>query len=495
MLKIVKKIQMLKEKSVTKKILYYAEILFYLYFFLRVCLNICYGVETPYQINRDYYNFKAINYLLGIIIVATRARIWHWLCILPACGYAVGCVMYMRKMMFEWEMFRTVEMRLIAYGLCGVILIDAIIRRNIVKWKDRNWWLTGTLIFALTFCWLFGVSQMHLFCFLCPFALIYLIKIPAESWIKLVSCLSVSYVASVFWVFGKSLLEVPYEGIRYYGVFLNLCTIGAFCAGAVICAMYWFLSKTKERWKISWKLLLTFVVLMVSLATVFMVGARTTMISLVLLTFFCFVFYPSKHQKGVRKKRAYIVCGVTSILLCIGFLILWGLYQIKEDELRELISNDMLYNQIAYWHDRADTMFKAKSYFFEHGTPIAMLDRFSSGRIGIWYNYIINFNWLGHETEFRIMNEWNMLHAHNTYISNLYNYGLIGGGAFVCWMVSLLVAAIKKTASNSKIYLFPTLWIVFTLSAMLTDTFYWIYPTPFIMLFLAYPFMNKMEEK
>ena len=184
-----------------------------------------------------------------------------------------------------------------------------------------------------------------------------------------------------------------------------------------------------------------------------------------------------------------------STLLCIGFLILWGLYQVEEDELRELIGNDMLYNQIAYWHDRADTMFKAKSYFFEHGTPLTMVDRFSSGRVGIWYNYIINFNCFGHETEFLIMNEWDMLHAHNTYISNLYNYGLIGGGAFVCWMISLLVTAIKRITTNKKIYLLSTLWIIFALSAMLTDTFYWIYPTPFIMLFLAYPFMNKMEEK
>lgn len=495
MSKIVEKIQVLKEKADTKKILYYAEILFYLYFFLRVCLNICYGVETPYQMNRDYYNFKAINYLLCIIIVATRAKIWHWLCILPACIYTVGCVMYMRKMMFEWEMFRTVEMRLLTYGLCGVILIDAIIRHNIVKWKERNIWLTGLLIFAFIITWFFSPGRAHTFFILCPFALIYLVKIKPEVWMKLIKCLSVSYVASVFWIFGKSLLEVPYEGERYYGVFFNIGTIGAFCGGAVVCVIYWLISKEKERRKVSLRMVLIFATLITSLVTVFMVGTRTVMFALICVVFFCYIFYPAKNQKGIRKKRIFIVCGVTSIMLCLGFLSLWGLYQIEREELRAIIDNDMLYNQIAYWHGRASTMFKAESVTFKHGTPIAMLDRFSSGRVGIWYDYIKNLNLLGHESEFRIMNEQNMWHAHNVFISCLYNYGIVGGGAFVCWLISVLIMAVKKATAKCEIYLFPTLWIVFALSAMLTETFYWIYPIPFIMLFLAYPFMNKMEEK
>ncbi len=493
---LLEKLQNVKEKNVTKRVIYIAEILFYLYFFLRVCLNICYGVETPYQVNRDYYNFKAINYLLGIIIVATRARIWHWLCVLPACGYTVGCIIYMRKMMFEWEMFRAVEMRLITYGLCGLILIDAIIRRNFVKWKDRNWWLTGTLIFAVVFTWMFSVSQLHIFYFLCPFTFIYLVKISPEIWMKLVKCLSVSYVASVFWIFGKSLLEVPYEGERYYGVFFNLATISAFCGGAVICSLYWFLSKEKERWKISWQTVLIFMVLLVSTSTVLMVGARGTVLALICVVFFCFIFYPLKNKKGLRKKRAFTVCGVISILLCIGLLILWGLYQIDDDELRELISNDMLYNQVSYWHRRANVTFMAESITFKNGTLLAMLDRFSSSRVGIWYNYIINLNWLGHETEYFVMNELNVWHAHNVFISCLYNYGLIGGGAYVCWMISLLISAVRKTSiTKCKIYLFSILWIVYALCAMFTETYYWIYPTPFIMLFLAYPFMNKIEEE
>ena len=70
----------IKDKSVVNKILLAVEIVFYLYLFLKMSLNLCYGTETEFQINRDYHNYKAICYLLGIIIIATRAHIWHWIC-------------------------------------------------------------------------------------------------------------------------------------------------------------------------------------------------------------------------------------------------------------------------------------------------------------------------------------------------------------------------------------------------------------------------------
>lgn len=488
------KIKELKDKSIVKKMLVVAEIAFYLYFFLKMCLNLCYGTEAEFQVIRDYYNFKAICYLLGIIIVATRAHIWHWICLLAAGGYAAGCIFYMKKMMFESELFQAMEMRLIAYGLCGIILIDAIIRKNFVKLKNRNWWLTGILMFAFIFTWIFSIGRANTFCFLCPFAVIYLIKLTPQVWVKLMNCFSVSFVGSVCWIFGKSLMEVPYEGSRYWGVFLNLSTIGLFCAGATVCAMYWFLVKREGRWRWSWRFVPILGALAFSLTAVSMISARTAMLALICVVFFAFVCCPADQKPGTMKKRFLIICITACVLLVAGFCVLWGMYQVDRETLRALIPNDMIYNKVAYWHGRASTMFRAESRMFEHGTPIAMLDRFSSGRLGIWYNYLTNLNWFGHLSTYLEEVKPHRLHAHNSYISNLYNYGIIGGGAYLCWNIGLFVTAIKKAASDNKIYLLPVLWIALALGGMLTDMYHWIYPIPFIMLLMQYPLLVKIEK-
>ena len=69
----------LKEKCTKKNLLFLLEMCFYGYFFLQMSLNLCHGAEAAYQVIRDGFNYEAICYLLGIVIVATRAQIWHWI--------------------------------------------------------------------------------------------------------------------------------------------------------------------------------------------------------------------------------------------------------------------------------------------------------------------------------------------------------------------------------------------------------------------------------
>mgnify|MGYP003297248814 CR=1 FL=1 len=134
-----------------------------------------------------------------------------------------------------------------------------------------------------------------------------------------------------------------------------------------------------------------------------------------------------------------------------------------------------------------------KSRLFEHGTVLAMIDRFSSGRLGIWVNYMANFNWLGHVSTYLEEVKPHRLHAHNTYVSNIYNYGLIGGGAYLLWNIGLLAESVRKSLTGKKIYILPALWIALTLTGMLTETLFFVYPLPFIMLFLQYPLLVRID--
>lgn len=483
----------LKEKCTKKNLLFMAEMAFYLFCFLKMSLNLCYGVESEFQTFRDIYDYEAICYFLAIIIIATRAKFWHWICLIYAGLYTTGCILYMKKMMFEPEKFQAVEMQMIAYGLFFLLVLDLLIRRQVVKWKERNPWLTGILAFAVIFTWIFSIGRNNTIFLFCPFAVLYLVRISKEKWMHLMYCFSISHVLSVVWIFGKSLMTVPYDGSRYWGVFLNLSTIGMFCAGAFVCAMFWFLLKSENRFKISWRFVPILGVMIMSVMFVSMISARSAMVALAAPALFAFIFWPSKHGKNVVRKRFYGVLIGILVCLILGFILLWGLYQIDKEELRRLITNDVIYNKVEYWYIRAKTMFQAKSRLFEHGTVLAMIDRFSSGRLGIWVNYMANFNWLGHVSTYLEEVKPHRLHAHNTYVSNIYNYGLIGGGAYLLWNIGLLAESVRKSLTGKKIYILPALWIALTLTGMLTETLFFVYPLPFIMLFLQYPLLVRID--
>lgn len=485
----------LKEKCTKKNLLFLLEMCFYGYFFLQMSLNLCHGAEAAYQVIRDGFNYEAICYLLGIVIVATRAQIWHWIPMVAAGLYTGGCCLYLHKMMFASEMLRATEMKMLAYGLFGVLIIDLLIRRQYVKLKERNWVLTGILLFAVLTTWIFCKGGSNTIYFLCPFAVVYCVRITEEKWKQLLMCFTVAYVISVAWIFGNSLLLVPYTGGRYWGVFLNLSTIGLFSAGAAVCGLFWIFMRKKDRWKLSWRYLPAVLCILGGLAAVSMISARTAQLGFICVIAFVIIFCPAKGDIGVVRKRFFIVAGSGVILLLCGFGVLWGLYQIDKETLREYISNDIIYNNVAYWHGRARTMFRAESRVFEHGTLLAMLDRFGSGRLGIWLEYIANLNLFGHTTTYLEEMKPHRTHAHNTYISFLYNYGIVPGGAFLCWYAALFITAVKKNLKGNVIYLLPALWLVLALGGMLTDTFFWIYPTQFVLLFLLYPLMVNIEKK
>lgn len=475
------------------KVLFCLEMIFYLYCFVKMCLNLCYGTEAMYQTIRDHFNYKAIAYFLAILLMVRRAKLLHFAPIAYSVFYVIGSVLYFKRAQFEIELYNANLSRCIAYGLFFLLIIDFFVSKNIVKWKERNKVLTIMFLATIAISAILSPGRTTLCYFICPFAALYFVKITKTKWKQLMNCLSVSMWLSNMWVMCKSLLEVPYEGGRYWGVFLNLSTIGLFCAGAATSAIYWFFLVKGKGVKANILRCLSVCAFLIPFYFVMLVSARVAQLALILVIAFGFVMWSGYHSTDKIKKGAMIGGAVLFACAILLVLALWGLYKVDVEEIKSTVNNEFLREQLLYWNGRAKTTFTAKSATFEHGTLLAMMDRFTSGRLGIWVTYFKEMNLLGHEGVYSLTSNW--IHPHNNYVAWLYQYGLIGGSAFLAWFVYLNVCMIKKSyKSGDKKYLFPSLWCILTICSMLTETILWIYLSAFVLLFMQYIVMIDIPE-
>ncbi len=486
----IEKIKMMDKK----KILLCIEILFYLFCFVKVCLNLCYGMEAMYQTFRDCFNYKAIAYFLAVLLMVRRAKIWHPASIIYSICYVVGSILYFKKWQFEIELYNANMSKCIAFGLFFLLIIDFFVSRNLVKWKERNKVLTVLFAAATIVSAILSPGRSSLIYLVCPFLALYFIRINEKKWKQLIICLSVALWLSANWIMIKSLIDVPYEGGRYWGVFLNLSTIGIFCTSAALSAFSWFLMIKGNDVKANLLRLLSVIAFLIPVYYVMLISARVAQLALILAVLFGCVFWIGKYDSVKIKKRVLIGGIVAVVGIGLFILVLWGLYNIDSEDIKANVENDFLRGQLVYWCGRAKTTFNAKSATFKHGSVLAMMDRFSSGRLGIWFEYSKELTLTGHAGVYCPIN--GRLHPHNNYMAWLYQYGLIGGSLFLSWFIYLLVCAIKKagTVRNIK-YLFPSLWCVMAIGAMLPETHPWIYTTTFILLFVQYIFIIRISDK
>lgn len=467
------------------KVLLCLEMAFYLYCFIKMCLNLCYGTEAMYQTFRDYYNYKAIAYFLAVLLMVRRAKIWHPVPIIYSVLYVIGSVMYFRKWQFEIELFNANLSKCIAFGLFFLLIIDFFVSKNLVKWKERNKVLTIIFLVALALSAVISPGRASLIYFICPFAALYFIRINEQKWKQLMICLSIAIWSSNMWVMVKSLIEVPYEGERYFGVFLNLSTIGIFCAAAAVSATFWLLCIKGKTIKANILRIVALVAILVPTYFTFLVSARVALLALVAAIMYGMIMWMGKYDINKLKKKIKYGCVIIISCIILFFVILWGLYNIPVQDIKDNIEIDFLREQVLYWNAVARSTFDANSETYEQGTVLAMIDRFSSSRVGIWQSYFEEMTWLGHEGVYSAVT--GRLHPHNNYIAWLYQYGLIGGSAFIVWFIYLNVCINKMIyKTGNKKYMFASLWCMLALVSMLTETILWIYLSSFILIFIQY---------
>lgn len=507
----------------TKNIVNSIGCLVYVYLFLKVCLNLCYGTESMYQVIRDGFNYRAVFLFLCMIFIAVnfpkglwgfwesvkekkifdsdKNKFWNIVVkckIIPILVVLIVGIIgyrYFTKNAFEQDIYTDFLMQWHAKGMCLVLLVDNLLCKRFLSWKKWNKAAFISFILLSLYTNIFTNSKGISFILLCPFIVLYLTDINKDTWRKLINALAISFFLAVAWVMFKSIREVPVTDHRYKGVFLNLSTIGVFCGGGFVASFYWILREKMRGFKDKLVVVYSIIAMAFSGYLLFITGLRTSQLGAIVAVIISLVFVTKTGiDKSTRNKRMLIAGGVVVLMIAVGFAALFTLYRIGPDKLRELVSNDVLYGKLEYWRGRAGTMFNANSRVFKDGTLIAAIDRFSSGRLGIWTDYFKSFTLFGNNDMTLQVGKTCWIHPHNTYLAWLAIYGYFGTAFALVWFVLSGIKLFKNVNKDKDTYLLPFIWFIYAATVMLTESINWIYPAEFVMLFLVYTAMTERKD-
>ena len=517
----------MKEKLSKKKMIDFAAIFVYVFLFTKMSLNICYGVESVYETIRDAFFYRGVFYMLAAVFLAMQTDDdgLYGLCVkigklfkkneakdkktiaeyigifrIPQIVFLIVIsvigILYFKKNMFESEIFMDFLMQWHAKALGAFLVIDVLARRRHVKVKNLN--PVNCALFLLVIVFTIGISSSKAYSMylLCPALCIYVCDITPVKWKKLVETLAAGFILAVMWLMFKSLKDVPYTGSRYKGVFLNVSTIGLFCGAGFVCSFYFFMKAKLADYKNKLLLVLSILSMAATAAFVYINGLRTAELGVIAVVFVT-LFYVSNAQNMKVKpwQKILIACGIVVVFLGLGLLALRVLYSFDYETLEAAIPNQVLCKKIFYWRNRAGTMFIANSRVFEDGTVLAAIDRFSSGRLGIWKNYLDTANLWGHQSVTLEVGNKFFVHPHNNFVAWIIMYGIPGGAVCIIWFVKMTADSFIRVNKEKERLLLPFLWLVFSFIALFMETIPWSYHILLIALFLQYPFITSRRDQ
>lgn len=240
-------------------------------------------------------------------------------------------------------------------------------------------------------------------------------------------------------LFGPSLSAEQFGGILINQNSLGLACITVFPAGLVLCRM--------DRLKSGALLLAADAVFVVFSAS------RTAALAVALQLIYAVIIGIAEIVHGHRQKKRFVKITVTVICFSVAvFFILFGTFTVlKEAEAKAFPSIQI---------DTEDGI-SMEGLFSKFGNRMGKGLQgegdysFTSGRIGIWKDYIENISIFGHEKEERDQvisgtRVYLSTNAHNAYLQVAYAAGLPAG---VCLLLVALIAAFgcfRKTLSSLK---------------------------------------------
>lgn len=260
-----------------------------------------------------------------------------------------------------------------------------------------------------------------------------------------------------FYVFATlSVLFVPITPGHYTGIFANPNVLGEFASLVFCCILIKAFNAEKSGWCVWYILLLYF-----TSALLFMSNSRTGMLAAILAFVFFLIFSAARgcfKEKKFKKTLIQIIAlFIILTLIALAVFLVAVKMGLVDDDILVKIKEIFL-------------VFKSKLKIRDRN-----LDRFSSGRIGIWQEYAKKINLTGHpdmETVFVKLPHDSKTVAyrtcHNYFLQMTINYGLIAGLLSVFGVLIAAVMAVKYSFKNrdKKYSMFP---VVITVAFILTS--------------------------
>lgn len=456
-------------------------LLFYLF-----VLSLIISSEQTYQVPKDYYFYMAVILFMLFVLFARSGKI----AIVPTLlTVAVGmvvvtCLFVAKKISPQYYgslYFQVILFSWIILILFAVLLVNSINSsiRNKQKFNYKE-----AFIFVAAFAIPIVFNSRYLLPVIMPILAFMLSDFSKKTLHNLLPKLAIGYYLAFLHMMAKSFIKNSdrFEVGRFLGAFGQIESAGMFCAGAIVCVLFFFI---RFRWqgeksKLLYLMLVLFLVPPVYFTMI--ISSRSTLLALFFMIVMCFVFLCGKGNRKATILRGAFGLGiiVTSVLLMLMISSFWN----KKASMGELDHPNYVQAHVMVLTNPG----YRKGYFGEDSF-LNILDRASSDRMKIWAESLGQISWNGHPYEGMYVSNGNeaddyIFTPHNFPILWLINYGLIGGLFVIVWYIRILIKLLFYCIHRDETFIFSTIWALYSVGIFMFSCVNWTYPVGFMLLVL-----------
>lgn len=467
-----------------------------IYAAMRMVLNLCYVSESLYQTIRDGFLWKSMIYFMIIVLVANKTRILNWQTgVLAAVCIPLIFLLPAKYKESSPDLYNIYFPRYIVIALCLVLLLDIILYKKIVILKGRNLWFSILYVVCFLPAMILNKGGHYTILPFFPVLALLFIRLTKEDWIRVCFRVSIGYYLAFAYTMAKSFMTVPYTGERYYGIFINNGLFGIFAGGAFICALYWLVMEIRREKKRIPLIVIDSLAMAFALVCVDLISARVAMLAVFVVAVAAFILL-AKKKKNLYTRLA-ITVGVLAGVAVLAIIVILLLKDVSKDDIRTSISNTFVCEKVLYLHRIVQYLFRedSKHGVIQGGTLLNTIDWFSSGRISYWIAYMEDMNLWGHESMSLEASFRFLMHPHNTYISWLYQFGIIPGALYIILFFAAVAVSVREVIKGKSEHIFAFLWLAYCLVVYINEVEQWGYQIGFLNLFVLYIMAMNMNEK
>lgn len=448
-------------------------------------LFLCEYNDAAYQTDKDVAMAKAVLAFMIYVFLIKKVQLFNWASL--AITIILIPIHYIHRAPFllSQDLLTFFDWAIWSQWLVLMVLVDLV--RTFKKRDIKKMYIPTLIVYFVLFLavWIFRNGRNEYLALLFPFLIFALVPLEKEERENLISRLCESWMLAFVIIMLRSFITNPYTGGRYYGSFVNIGAFGIFIGGTYTATMARaYIAKTKAGVK-NYQFILCMVMLAFVAVATWLTNTRTLLMGIAMNLLFLFIFLVPREEKKKRRIRLSLV-GVTALAGSLAIVAM--AYMCKGLRTKSLIKQANTLGGIpgkiafvkahlsALWDE--DTVFGAG--VFKIGSFANAIDKLSSGRLTLAKVFLDKSTFLGGRGEGIQVGDYYAFTAHNTYVHNIYIYGIIGGTIMTAWLIYALVMLIKRWERKRSIDLFFSIcFITTTLGMMLGESITYYYGVMF----------------
>lgn len=469
----------------------------------RMITMLCFMDNSLYQTQKNVHASHAILFLALFMFITQRVRLINWQSLIVSLVYWPFAYLYRIRYIESADLFSRDKTVVWIVWIVLLIIVDMVVYKKVNPLRKFHP-IALSVYGAMTFFMIFYRNGRTYPIILVLAFVFYLMPLRKEQWNKILFQFSVSWIIAFYYMLYRSLKYNPTvnENGRWYGEFVNIGDFGIFTACTIVVILFQIYQSKKRFGRKSVPYVLCVICLLPVIWTVFRVSTITMFIGIGCIFLMGFVLLRKDTSvKAVLVRLIGVLLGVAALVF-VGLLLLQTLANTDAEYWENLLVNGNAFiKPLANIIHRAHYMFSETRTFsdsdvFRPDSLINYLDLFASGRLSICALFAEKFNYIGNASEGIQVGTYFAYNAHNTYVQTLYEYGYVGGGLYIVWMLYSTGASMAQYMKEKKLVkVLPALWLAMTLGVQLGESSN-LYSSLLVMtLIIIYPLMIQMDEE